>query len=96
MARQLADGKVPAGTVERVPMPGDYDGVHPDEVEVIGRGAALREGRPFVLTVEVPLEMGALRAISEAAAAEGMDVDEYVRRAVQQLGKALRDRAGAR
>ena len=53
---------------------------------------ALRAGRPFVLTVDVSLVMDTLRAISEAAQAEGMSVDAYVQRAVQRLGETLRDR----
>ena len=74
-----------------LPNTGDFDGVDPDGVEVRARGAALEAGRPFVLKVDIPLEMDVFRAIAQAAQAEGLDTSEYVQRAVRRLGEALCD-----
>jgi hypothetical protein len=93
MAKPLVpSADVPASDVaDDLPKPGDFDDIPPDNVEVIARGPALAAGRPFMLTVTVPLAMEALHAIVQAAHAEGMDVAEYVQRAVRRLAEALRD-----
>jgi hypothetical protein len=61
---------------------------------VLARGPALTAGRPFPLTIDVPLED--LRALMAAAAAEDLDARAYVERAVRRLAGDLRSgRAGS-
>ena len=72
------------------PQPGDFD-ADLERWEVVARGPALEGGRPFVLDLSVPLDLEDLRALMEAAAAEGLDAREYVQRAVGRLAEALRD-----
>jgi hypothetical protein len=94
MAKQVApssNADVAGIAGDTLPRPGDFDGLNPDDVEVIARGPALEARRPFVLTVSVPLEPETFRAMAQAAQAEGLDLAEYVQRAVRRLGEALRD-----
>jgi hypothetical protein len=65
-----------------LPRPGDFD-AGLDRAEVIARGAALEDGRPFPLTIDVLLED--FRALMEAAAAQGLEARELVARAVHRL-----------
>jgi hypothetical protein len=93
MAKPLvpAADTLAAGLGDELPKPGDYDDIDPDDVELIARGPALVDGRQFMLTVTVPLEMESLHAIVQAARADGMDAAEYIQQAVRRMAEALRN-----
>jgi hypothetical protein len=92
MARQSARSPAPAVNHSTdLPEPGDLDRINPDDLEVLDRGPALVDRRPFVLTVRIPLEMEVLRAIVDAARADGLDAGEYAARAVRRMGQMLLD-----
>jgi hypothetical protein len=85
MAQQLdRDRSAPPA---ELPQPGDFD-AGLERAAVLARGPALAAGRPFPLTIDVPLED--LRALMAAAAAEDLDAREYVERAVRRLAGDLR------